>query len=199
MNTWTKNKLGQCLRVRIRRCSRSPEYLARIPRQNTSPEYVVEHYEVVETSSEYAGVLSTLGSVLKQAESENGTEDITRRMQKKSQKEWKGLEKLSKKPFRCDVDAMEAFRQWQKKSEFCQAEPQVISKPCYKSKGRPADGVAPDHYEYYVTGCCSVAVQARGNAEASLGCFILATNDTDTVQLNTAELLKTYKSQQQVG
>ena len=93
---------------------------------------------------------------------------------------------------------MEAFRQWQKQSELCQAEPRVISKPCYKGKGRPANGAEPDHPEYYVTGCCSVAVQTRRDAEASLGCFVLATNDTNTDRPGTAELLRTYKSQQQV-
>ena len=49
-----------------------------------------------------------------------------------------------------------------------------------------------------MTGCCSVAVQTRRDAEASLGCFVLATNDTDTVRLDIDELLRTYKSQQQV-
>uniref|UniRef100_UPI000A6B60D8 IS1634 family transposase n=1 Tax=Endozoicomonas numazuensis TaxID=1137799 RepID=UPI000A6B60D8 len=49
-----------------------------------------------------------------------------------------------------------------------------------------------------MTGFCSVTVQSRRDAEASLGCFILATNDMDTARLDAAELLKTYKSQQQV-
>ncbi|WP_252180616.1 IS1634 family transposase [Endozoicomonas sp. 4G] len=106
--------------------------------------------------------------------------------------------KAQQKGFRCKADAMEAFKQWQKQSELCQAEPQITSKPCYKGRGRPAEGVEPDYQEYYISGCCSVTVQTRLDAQASLGCFVLATNDTDTDRLNTAELLKTYKSQQQV-
>ena len=58
-------------------------------------------------------------------------------MQKKSLKEFEKLEKLSKKAFLCEMDAMEAFKQWQKQSELCQAEPQIITKACYKTKGRP--------------------------------------------------------------
>ncbi len=123
---------------------------------------------------------------------------LTRRMQKKSLKEHRQFQKLGNKVFRCESDGMKAFSQWQKQSELCQAEVQVISKPCYKTKGRPTDGAVPDHYDYYVVGCCSVPVQTRQDAEASLGCFILATNDTDTDRLDTTELLKTYKSQQQV-
>ncbi len=122
---------------------------------------------------------------------------LTGRMQKKSLKEHKPLQKPGKKAFQCESDGMKAFSQWQKQSERCQAEVQVISKPCYKTKGRPTDGAVPDHYDYYVVGCCSVPVQTRQDAEASLGCFILATNDTDTGRLDTTELLKTYKSQQQ--
>ncbi|WP_252177144.1 hypothetical protein [Endozoicomonas sp. 4G] len=117
-------------------------------------------------------------------------------MQKKSTKESQKLEKLSKKAFRCKADAMEAFKQWQKQSELCQAEPQITSKPCYKGRGRPAEGAEPDYQEYCISGCCSVTVQTRLDAQSSLGCFVLATNDTDTDRLNTAELLKTYSKRQ---
>ena len=157
-----------------------------------------EHYEAVETLSDYAGVVQRWVLFRNRQSQKTEQKTVTRRMQKKSLQEFKALEKLSKKPFCCESDAMEAFRQWQKQSELCQAEPQVIEKPCYKSKGRPVDGEIPDHYDYYVTGSCSVAVQVRQDAEASLGCFVLATNDTDTGHLGAGELLKTYKSQQQV-
>ena len=157
-----------------------------------------EHYEAVEVSSDYAGVEQRWVLFRNKQSRENEQKTLTRRMQKKSLSECKKLEKLGKKAFRCEADALEAFKQWQKQSELCQAEPQIISKPCYKTKGRPAQGVEPDHLEYFVTGCCSVTVQTRRDAEASLGCFVLATNDTDTGRLDTAELLRTYKSQQQV-
>ena len=156
-----------------------------------------EHYEAVEVSSDYAGVEQRWVLFRNKQSRENEQKTLTRRMQKKSLSECKKLEKLGKKAFRCEADALEAFKQWQKQSELCQAEPQIISKPCYKTKGRPAQGVEPDHLEYFVTGCCSVTVQTRRDAEASLGCFVLATNDTDTGRLDTAELLRTYKSQQQ--
>ena len=157
-----------------------------------------EHYEAVEVSSDYAGVEQRWVLFRNKQSRENEQKTLTRRMQKKSLSECKKLEKLGKKAFRCEADALEAVKQWQKQSELCQAEPQIISKPCYKTKGRPAQGVEPDHLEYFVTGCCSVTVQTRRDAEASLGCFVLATNDTDTGRLDTAELLRTYKSQQQV-
>ena len=157
-----------------------------------------DHYEAVETLSEYAGVVQRWVLFRNKQSQKAEQKTLTRRMQKKSLTESRALVKLGKKPFRCEADAMEAFWQWQKNSKLCQAEPKVISKPCYNTKGRPADGMPPDHYEYFVTGCCSIAVETRQNAEASLGCFILGTNDMDTDRLDTTELLKTYKSQQQV-
>ncbi|UYM14542.1 IS1634 family transposase [Endozoicomonas euniceicola] len=157
-----------------------------------------EHYESVETLSDYAGVVQRWVLFRNNQSQKTEQKTLTRRMQKKSLKEFKELEKLGKKPFCCESDAMEAFKLWQKQSVYCQAEPEIIESPCYKTKGRPADGTVPDHYEYYVTGSCTVAVQTRRDAEASLGCFVLATNDTDTVRLDAGELLRTYKSQQQV-
>ena len=157
-----------------------------------------EHYESVETLSDYAGVVQRWVLFRNNQSQKTEQKTLTRRMQKKSLKEFKELEKLGKKPFCCESDAMKAFKLWQKQAVYCQAEPEIIESPCYKTKGRPADGTAPDHYKYYVTGSCTVAVQTRRDAEASLGCFVLATNDTDITQLDAGELLHTYKSQQQV-
>ena len=157
-----------------------------------------KHYEAIEVSSAYGDVEQRWVLFRNQQSQKTEQKTLTRRMQKKSLKEYGTFEKLSKKAFLCEEDAMEAFSQWQEQSKLCQAEVQIISKPCYKAKGRPANGEEPDHQEYYVAGCCSITVQARRDAEASLGCFVLATNDIDTNRLNPAELLRTYKSQQQV-
>ena len=45
---------------------------------------------------------------------------------------------------------------------------------------------------------CFVSCEKRENAQVSLGCFILGTNELDQDSLNASELLSTYKSQQQV-
>ena len=45
---------------------------------------------------------------------------------------------------------------------------------------------------------CFVLCETREDAEASLGCFILGTNELNQDCLNAGELLSTYKSQQQV-
>ena len=157
-----------------------------------------EHYESVEVSSNYASVAQRWVLFRNKQSRASEKKTLTRRMQKKSLKEGEKLDKLRKKPFRCKADAMEAFRQWQKTSLYCEAEPEIIIKPCYKNKGRPAVGAEPDYLEYYLSSHCFVTVQTHQEAEACLGCFVLATNDKDTSQFNAAELLRTYKSQQQV-
>ena len=157
-----------------------------------------DQYEAVDVPSDYAGVAQRWVLFRNQQSRASEQKTLTRRMQKKSLKDCEKLNKLSKKPFRCEADAMEAFRQWQKTSFYCEADPEIAIKPCYKNKGRPADGSEPDHLEYYVSGHCFVTVQIHQEAEASLGCFVLATNDKDSSQLDNAELLRTYKSQQQV-
>ena len=125
---------------------------------------------------------------------------LTRKMQKQLLKESRDLEKLGKKAFLCKDDALKAFALWQKQSRLCQSksEPEIICKPCYSGKGRPSSDSKPDHFEYYVQSACFVPCEERENAQATLGCFILGTNELDPGRLNASELLSTYKSQQQV-
>ena len=50
--------------------------------------------------------------------------------------------------------------------------------------GRPEKDSKPDSMEYYVSGDPWVSVDCRKEAEVSLGCFVLATNDLDENQLS---------------
>ncbi|KEQ19444.1 hypothetical protein GZ78_05750 [Endozoicomonas numazuensis] len=96
-----------------------------------------EYYESVETLSDYAGVVQRWVLFRNKQSQKTEQKTLTRRMQKKSLKEFKELEKLSKKPFRCEADAMEAFRKWEKQSELCQAESRLIKTPLLQNQ-RPS-------------------------------------------------------------
>ena len=157
-----------------------------------------EHYQVAEVSSDYAEVDQRWLLFRNQQSAETERKTLTKRMQKQSLKEANALKKLSKKAFQCQSDAIQAFEQWQKSAKWCQATPQVVSKPCYRGKGRPAKGVEPDSLEYYIVANCCIALEQRLEAEASLGCFVLATNDLNSDRFNASDVLSTYKSQQQV-
>ena len=69
----------------------------------------MEHYEAVESASEYAGVIQRWGLFRNKQSQKTEQKTLTRRMQKKSLKQWKALEKLGKTPFRCEADAMEVL------------------------------------------------------------------------------------------
>jgi transposase len=159
-----------------------------------------EKYYSAEVTSCYGEVQQRWFLFLNEKRRLSEQKTLTRTMQKKSLQEAGNLEKLGKKAFLCRDDALKAFALWQKQSELClsETEPEIICKPCYSGKGRPSSEGKPDHFEYYVQGTCFVPCETRENAQASLGCFILGTNDLDQDSLNAAELLSIYKSQQQV-
>ena len=176
------------------------ELVNKAPSMQLEPVEGYEDYYSAAVSSSYGEVEQRWVLYWNKKRSLSEQKALAKRMQKKSLKEAKNLEKLGKKAFLCRDDALKAFALWQKQCEYCQSEtePEVISKPCYQKKGRPSPDSKPDHMEYYVLASCFVACDKREDAMASLGCFILGTNDLDVDSLDASELLSTYKSQQHV-
>ena len=72
----------------------------------------------------------------------------------------------------------------------------ICKKARYKKKGQPAKGAQPDYFEYFVEGGLASSLPEYVKAKTQCGCFILATNQLD--DLNMAELLSQYKGQQRV-
>lgn len=176
------------------------ELVCKAPTVSLVPVEGYEDYYSAEVPSCYGGVQQRWFLFLNKKRGLSERKTLTRKMQKQSLKEARDLEKLSKKAFLCRDDALKAFALWQKQSKLCQSEtePEVIRKPCYSGKGRPSPDSKPDHFEYFVQAECFVSCEKREHAEASLGCFILSTNELDKNSLNASELLSTYKSQQKV-
>lgn len=176
------------------------ELVGKAPAMALEPVEGYEDYSFTEVPAYYGDVQQRWFLFLNKKRKLSEQKTLTRKMQKQSLKEARDLEKLGKKAFLCRDDALEAFALWQKQSKLCQSEtePEVICKPCYRGKGRPSSDSKPDHFEYFVQSACFVSCEKRQNSLASLGCFILGTNDLDQKSLNAAELLSTYKSQQKV-
>ena len=176
------------------------ELVGKAPAMSLEPVEGYEDYYSAEVPSCYGDVKQRWFLFLNKKRRLSEQKTLTRKMQKQSLKEARDLEKLGKKAFLCRDDALKAFALWQKQSKLCQSEnePEIICKPCYSGKGRPSPDSKPDHFEYFVQAECFVTCAARENAQASLGCFILATNELGQDCLNTTELLSTYKSQQKV-
>ena len=176
------------------------ELVGKAPAMSLEPVEGYEDYYAAEVPSCYGEIEQRWFLFLNQKRRLSEQKTLSRKMQKQSLKEARDLEKLGKKAFRCRDDALKAFALWQKQSKLCQSEtePEVICKPCYLVKGRPSPDSKPDHFEYFVQAECFVPCETRENAQASLGCFILATNELDQDCLDATQLLSTYKSQQQV-
>ena len=158
-----------------------------------------EGYECYEVRSDHADVPQRWTLVRSEQARKSEQKTLLKKMLKKSEKEAEALtSKLARKAFKCETDALRGFNEWQSKSIYCQAEPVITAKPCYTKVGRPEKDSKPDSMEYFVSGHPWVSVECRKEAERSLGCFVLATNDLDENRLSSAEVLSTYKSQQSV-
>nr|MDT0251553.1 IS1634 family transposase [Endozoicomonas sp.] len=170
-----------------------------IPLRKMKPVEGAEGYEAFEVLSNYADVSQRWVLIRSEQARKKEQKALFKKILKKSANEAKSLtSKLAKKPFKCESDALRAFDEWQSKTTYCQAEPVVTAKPCYTKAGRPEKDSEPDSMEYCVSGHPWVPVDCRKEAEVTLGCFVLATNDLDKNNFSSAEVLSTYKSQQSV-
>ncbi|WP_419835553.1 IS1634 family transposase [Endozoicomonas atrinae] len=176
------------------------QLVGKAPAVSLKPVEGYEDYYFAQVPSTYGDVQQRWFLFLNKKRRQSEQKTLIRKMEKQSLKEARDLEKLRKKAFLCEDDALQAFALWQKQSKLCQSgsEPEVIRKPCYSDKGRPPSDSKPDHFEYFVHGVCFVACEKKEHAQASLGYFILSTNELDQNRLHAGELLSTYKSQQQV-
>jgi len=122
---------------------------------------------------------------------------IQKEYQKKQKVEEKLLAKLQKQPFFCEADANKALKEEINKLECTTIiNKQLITKPKYKTKGRPKANEKPECYKYYwqlETKPNTNYLEQEKNQKSGL--FILATND---MTLSPQELLDEYKSQQRV-
>ena len=78
-----------------------------------------------------------------------------------------------------------------------QLDAEVVGEPVYTGRGRPKRGEEPIGHQFQITGLAATSLACVEEARNQTGVFILATNDhSDT--LTMAELLATYKAQQNV-
>ena len=72
---------------------------------------------------------------------------------RQSTAELNAFDKLCKQDFTCEADARKALAAFEKKLKMTfVTNIQVTALPCYKGKGRPAQGSKPDFYKYHIEG-----------------------------------------------
>ena len=156
-----------------------------------------ENYQAITYTVEYEGVKQQW--VLYKSTHAKSREDktIEKEYQKKQDQETKLLAKLQKTAYYCEADANKAYEEKTAKLETITiTSKKLLTKPKYKTKGRPRPGVTPDRYEYYWEIETTLNKEyLKQQQEQKSGLFILATND---MNLSAGELLDEYKSQQRV-
>ena len=122
---------------------------------------------------------------------------IQKAYQKNQEQESKLLAKLQRTAYYCEADANKAFQEYSDKLECTTIKSKkLITKPKYKTKGRPKPNTTPEYYEYYWDiETTPNEAYLKQQQEQKSGLFILATND---MSLSQQELLDEYKSQQRV-
>jgi len=155
------------------------------------------NYQAITYKIEYEGVQQQW--ILYRSAHAKSREDKTlqKEYQKKQKQEEKLLAKLQKRAFFCKADANKALQEEINKLECISiTNKQLITKPKYKTKGRPKVNQEANYYEYYwqlETKPNKSYLEQEKNQRSGL--FILATND---MTLSPQELLNEYKSQQRV-
>ena len=164
--------------------------------------------QLVEIGEGYSGhwIESNYGEVkqkwlLIKSEQATKRESITfyKRLEKKLTKELNALNQLKKKQFACEHDAQKALNKFEGQCQLLSLEQKRVNEtPIFSGRGRPRKGAKPTGYHYQIEAIPLTNLEKVKLLKLKVGMFILATNDTDSTDLDMATLLEHYKSQQKV-
>jgi len=148
-----------------------------------------------EVTREYAGIQQRWLVVFSQAAQSRELKTLEKAQTKeleKAQKEWR---KLEGQTFNCQADAEKALEQFNQKWKYHRATAKAIPVMQYPKRGRPAAEDQKEVVGYNLEGGVEENPTAIEEAKQSLGRFIVATNDLDSVQLPAKAMLENYKDQ----
>lgn len=145
----------------------------------------------------YAGVAQRWLLVRSEQASHREQQTLAKNLLKDSTRELKAFAKLCARRFACEADAQAELSCFTASLMLLQLDAEVVGEPVYTGRGRPKRGEEPIGHQFQITGLAATSLACVEEARNQTGVFILATNDhSDT--LTMAELLATYKAQQNV-
>ncbi len=133
--------------------------------------------------SDYADIAQRWLVVTSQAALERGYHSVRGRYEKGTEQELKAFCKLCRQAFACAPDARKALEKFEKTLKFLTLE---------------ETGVEQREAGFYPSACPASRALDMQLEVFRKGRFILATSELDTEKLSDSELLRVYKSQQQV-
>ncbi len=122
-------------------------------------------------------------------------ETFLRRLDKKATELSKAIWHLGNQVFKCPDDAEKAMKPLLKSLKYHCIDYQVVPIKRHVGKGRPKEGAEKEIVGYQIQASLSSCLVKIKLEKETLGRFILATNQFDTVILNNHGALKQYKEQ----
>ena len=170
-----------------------------------------EGYRLCTVCNEYAGIKQLWVVVESDERKKADINALSKRIEKSLSVNIKSLKSLESKEFACEADALRAAKDFEKTLKYYLfSELKIVTKPHYKSKGRPKPNNEVTHYTYHIQANLIENEIVIKNHHNQAGRFILATNlldeerklrDETTTNLEQEKwtpdlILKEYKAQQ---
>jgi transposase len=188
--------------------SESMKWITRVPENLVEAKQIIQYsaslealevgYAGKEFTSEYGGVRQRWLLVYSDQAYSREAKTLKKQIQKEQERANRELSKLSRMDFDCEKDAQEALSRWSKKLKYHILEQMtIVSKRVKEGKGRPRADASVMH-RHRIT---AILKEDPARIDAALrirGRFLIATNELDTTQLTSQELLQNYKGQQSV-
>lgn len=158
-------------------------------------EQLSEGYLGKETLVEYGGIQQRWLVVFSEAAYQREIKTLDRsraREFEKIEKEWRKLKQIS---FKCEPDADKACERFNQRWQYHQVLAQAVCLSQYARRGRPAAQDEREVVGYKLQGDVIVSETLLDAAKKSLGKFIIATNELDSLQLSIEAMLIHYTAQ----
>jgi len=152
-------------------------------------------YQGQEVVCEYAGITQRWLVISSQAARHRELKTLEKAQAtelKKVQKEWR---KLAGQTFNCQADAEKTCAKFNQKLKYHRVEAETVPIRQYTRRGRPTAKDQKETVGYNLQGQVTMDETKLAEAQRSLGCFIIATNEMDSNCLSALAMLENYKSQ----
>jgi transposase len=157
---------------------------------------LTEGYRYQVLTSTYGGVEQRWVLISSESRQLQARRAVAKQLLKQSAQEVKAFKTLCATAFACEADAQQALTTFEQGLQVTGLhEITRCSTPHYGQRGRPGQGVPPDHMSYHIAGALASRLATYQALVEQRSCFILATNELDHTHLSPQQLLEGYKGQ----
>lgn len=158
----------------------------------------LENYRYQPICSTYGGVQQEWLVIFSEAAYQREVATLQKNYLKQSVEELKAFDQLSKKKFRCQADAHQALKDFQKKCKYLRIEnPYCEEIRGFKTRGKPPKDAQKQIIGYHIRGNSTTQIAHYQDLKQTKGKFIIASNDTSE-RWSKMDKFLTYKDQSKV-